>query len=123
MILVDTSIWIDHLRSGDRALERALGDGLVLTHPWVIAELALGNLDVNAEAMRLLENLPRAAVATEKEVLGLIATQRLSGAGIGYVDCQLLAATRLTRDATLWTRDKRLSAVADRMGIGTLAAY
>jgi len=114
VILVDTSIWIDHLRSGDAQLVALLEDGNVLGHPWVTGELALGNLSrsVRNEVLLLLNNLPQATVATDVEVLALIDHERLFGRGVGYVDAHLLASTRLSNDARLWTRDKRLHATA-----------
>lgn len=117
MILVDTSIWIDHLRSGDGDLVSLLENSAVLAHPWVTGELALGNLNHRGEVIALLQGLPQATLATDDEVLGLVETEGLSGAGIGYVDAHLLAATRLTTDATLWTRDKHLSEVSARLGL------
>lgn len=116
MILVDTSVWIDHLHAGNEALARVLEAGAVLGHPWVIGELALGRLSRRAEVLRLLGGLPQATAATETEVLGLIEREALSGSGIGYVDAQLLAAGRLT-SARLWTGDRRLATVAARLGI------
>lgn len=118
MILVDTSVWIDHLRAANANLTRLLEDGAVLSHPWVTGELALGNLGNRAEVIALLHNLPRASVATDEEVLELIGRAALTGMGIGYVDAALLAATRLTPDARLWTHDKRLSSAALRLGRG-----
>ena len=118
MILVDTSIWIDHLRSGDATLAQLLGTSAVMTHPWVTGELALGNMGNRDEVIALMEGLPQATVAGDDEVLRLVGQETLYGAGIGYVDAQLLAATRLTRDATLWTRDKRLATIAARLGLG-----
>lgn len=115
MILVDTSVWIDHLRAGQPALVRLLGEGLVLSHPWVIGELALGHLEQRAEVITLLGSLPHAAVATPEEVLHLVDSHHISGLGVGYVDAQLLAATRLTA-AGLWTKDGRLVAAAVRLG-------
>ena len=115
MILVDTSVWVDHLRKGDQALARLLDSGMVLAHPFVIGELALGNLRQHDFILTALQDLPRAVVATEQEVLQLIAQHTLAGAGIGYVDAHLLAAVRLTAGATLWTRDKRLLGVAQRL--------
>lgn len=112
MILVDTSIWIDHLRSGDAQLVTLLQDGNVLGHPWVTGELALGNLARRREVLKLLHNLPRATVATDVEVMTLIDHHRLFGLGIGYVDAHLLASTRLSAGGKLWTRDKRLHATA-----------
>lgn len=118
MILVDTSVWIDHLRAGDPDLVRALEASLVLGHPAVTGELALGGLGNRAEILGLIQALPRASVATDDEVLGLIEVDELAGSGIGYVDVHLLAATKLTADARLWTRDRRLAATADRLGLG-----
>lgn len=112
MILVDTSIWIDHLRSGDAQLVTLLQDGNVLGHPWVTGELALGNPARRNEVLKLLHNLPRATVATDVEVMTLIDHHRLFGLGIGYVDAHLLASTRLSAGGKLWTRDKRLHATA-----------
>ncbi len=118
MILVDTSLWVDHLRSGNAALARLLDNSAVLAHPWVTGELALSNLSRHAEVLGLLRCLPQATAADNDEVLGLIEQQSLYGTGIGYVDAQLLAACRLTPDTRLWTRDKRLSAVAARLRLG-----
>lgn len=120
MILVDTSVWIDHFRSGDATLARLLDNNAVLAHPWVTGELALGNLSSRDEVIGLLRGLPQATMADDDEVLRLIEQEALYGAGIGYVDAQLIAATRLTSDAALWTRDKRLAAVAARLGLGFL---
>jgi predicted nucleic acid-binding protein len=117
VILVDTSVWIDHLRIGDPQLTVLLEEAQVLAHPWVIGELALGQLSRRSEILGLLSNLPQATVATETEVMNLVETQHLFGRGIGYVDTHLLAATLLTTDASLWTRDKRLAAVAADLGI------
>ena len=96
MILVDTSVWIDHLRSGDPQLTVLLQEAQVLAQPWVIGELALGQLSRRSEILGLLSNLPQAMVATEAEVMTLVETQRLFGLGIGYVDANLLASTLLT---------------------------
>ena len=117
MILVDTSVWIDHLRVGDRALTALLDEGLVLAHPAVVGELALGRLSRRSEILGLLHGLPRAPVATDGEVLSMVESRRLFGLGIGYVDAHLVAAVLLTPDASLWTRDKRLEAVAARLGL------
>ncbi len=119
MILVDTAVWIDHFRDGDPALTGLLERGEVLAHPWITGELALGRLSARAEILKLLGDLPQAAVATPAELLAFIEHHELHGVGVGYVDAQLLAATRLTADARLWTHDRRLSAVAARLG----AAY
>ena len=117
MILVDTSLWIDHLRSGNNVLADLLDNNAVLAHPWVTGELALGNLTHRAEILALLRGLPQATLAEHDEVLLLVEQQALSGAGIGYVDAQLLAASRLTPDTKLWTTDKRLANIAARLGL------
>jgi predicted nucleic acid-binding protein len=117
MILVDTSIWVDHLRSGNATLVELLNGADVLAHPWVTGELALGGLRHRADVIRLLSGLPQALVATADEVLSLIDTESLHSAGIGYVDAQLLAATRITSGSALWTADKRLAATAARLGV------
>ena len=116
MILVDTSVWIDHLRTGHPKLVHLLEHGSVLGHPWVTGELSLGRLQRRSEVLGLLGNLPQATVATPTEVLAMVERHKLHGAGIGYVDAQLLAATLLTANARLWTSDKRLAAIATRLG-------
>ncbi len=115
MILVDTAVWIDHLRDGDRQLSELLDRSVVLAHPWVIGELALGNMRGRMEILRLLVDLPQATIATPAELLALIEHRELYGIGIGYVDAQLLAATMLADGATLWTRDRRLHAAAQQL--------
>ncbi len=119
MILVDTSIWVDHLRTGHSTLVRMLEDGVVLGHPWIVGELALCHLSQRHEVIRLLGNLPQATVATDEEIMTLIDRHRLYGVGIGYVDAQVLAATQLTADAALWTGDRRLAVAASRLGCAT----
>lgn len=120
MILVDTSVWIDHLRAGDEPLAARLQAGEVLAHPWVIGELALGNLGQRQVILSSLRRLPQAAVATDEEVLLFIERNNLAGLGIGYVDAHLLASTRLSPGATLWTRDRRLSKVAEGLGLAAV---
>ena len=117
MILVDTSVWVDHLRKGDGVLAGLLNDGRVLTHPFVIGEIALGNLQHREEILDALTNLPRATAATDSEVLRFIERNALSGRGIGYVDAHLLAAVKLNPGTSLWTRDKRLLTAADDLGV------
>ena len=112
MILVDTSVWIDHLRSGDGGLTSLLNDNQAMIHPFVIGELACGNLNNRAEVLSRLRDLPMTPVAADPEVLFFIEQQRLMGRGIGYVDAHLLAAVALISSACLWTRDKQLRAVA-----------
>ncbi len=120
MILVDTSVWVDHLRDGDSSLVGLLQRAEVLCHPWVIGELALGQLSKREEILGLLAGLPQATLATENEVLAVIDLHKLHGRGIGYVDVQLLASTLLTPEARLWTRDKRLAAAALDLGQAAL---
>jgi hypothetical protein len=119
VILVDTSVWIDHLRTGDLVLGGLLDRAAVLGHVFVRGELACGNLRRRDEILALLADLPQALVATDAEVLELIERHRLMGRGIGYVDAHLLAATLLTGGASLWTRDLRLAEMAHELGVGT----
>ena len=120
MILVDSSIWVDHLRSGDPDLVDLLAATQVLAHPFVIGELALGNLRQRDSVLGALRDLPRATVASDDEVLGFIDRHALAGLGIGYIDAHLLASTRLS-GANLWTRDKRLHGAATRIGVAWLS--
>jgi len=117
MILVDTSVWIDHLRSGDCALKTLLETGRVWIHPFVIGEMACGNLKQCKTVLSLLKDLPCVRVATDDEALFFIGTNALMGRGIGYIDAHLLAAVALTGSTRLWTRDKRLKAVAESLGL------
>lgn len=117
MILVDSSVWIDHLRRGEPDLSALLAAGQILSHPCVTGEILLGNLSQRALIEQSLLALPRAEVASDDEVLRFIGAQRLFGRGIGYIDCQLLASARLTPDAALWTRDKRLRVAAAELGL------
>jgi len=114
VILVDTSIWVDHLRAGDSELVRRLGAREVLIHPFVIGEIALGNLAQRQLILGSMARLPHAVVATDDEVMRLIDDEPLHGQGIGYVDAHLLASCRLSR-CRLRTRDKRLSLIASAM--------
>ena len=117
MILVDTSVWIDHLRQGDRALADLLERGSVLMHPFVMGEIACGHLKNRSSLLTLLADLPAAAVAQQAEAMAFIDRHALHGKGIGYVDVHLLASTALTSGARLWTRDKRLHAIALEQGL------
>ena len=117
MILVDTSIWIDHLRKGDAELTTLLAHNLVLSHPFVMGELAMGNLQARETILDALRDLPQAVVAEDQEVLHFVSSRKLSGLGIGYVDAHLLAAVQLTAGASLWTRDRRLGDVAARLSL------
>jgi predicted nucleic acid-binding protein len=120
VILVDTSIWIDHLRGGDAALADLLDRGMVLTHPFVIGELAMGALRQREIVLGDLQKLPQATAAKDGEVLRFIDQQAIHGRGIGYVDAHLLAAVRLS-GASLWTRDKKLAAVARALSLASIA--
>jgi predicted nucleic acid-binding protein len=117
LILADTSVWVDHLRAGDKALAALLDAVMVLTHPFVIGELALGNLRQREIVLKALSDLPQAIVSTDVEVLHFIDRHALFGRGVGYVDAHLLAATRLTAGAALWTNDRRLHGVATELGL------
>jgi predicted nucleic acid-binding protein len=112
VILVDTSVWVDHLRVGTPPLSAALEQGSVLTHPFVLGELACGNLKNRGEVLGLLGDLPKAPLATDLEALEFIERRALMGRGIGYIDVHLLASVALSGIATLWTHDRRLAAVA-----------
>jgi predicted nucleic acid-binding protein len=117
VILVDTSVWVDHLRRGDPLLSERLATAQVLVHPFVIGEIALGHLRQRRLVLSMLQDLPRAVVATEWEVLDFINRHALYGCGIGYVDAHLLAAVRLSAAAGLWTRDKRLGEAARQLNL------
>lgn len=116
MILVDTSVWVDHLRHGVPKLADLLEETQVLGHPAVLGEIALGSLAHRAEVLNLLGDLPQAMSASDAEVLTLIGYRQIFGRGIGYVDAQLLTSTMITPDARLWTRDTRLAEVATELG-------
>ncbi|HYD88838.1 MAG TPA: type II toxin-antitoxin system VapC family toxin [Vitreimonas sp.] len=118
MILVDTSIWIDHLRAAEPQLVALLTRNEVLAHPAVIGEVALGSISKRAEVLRYLNNLPAVTSATHAEVMIFIDRHKLQTTGIGYVDANLLASTVLTPGATLWSRNKNLRAAAARCGVG-----
>ena len=117
MILVDSSVWIDPLRTGEPALEELLNTGQILAHPFVVGELACGNLKNRKAVLSLLQDLPAAPIATHKEVLFFIERHGLMGRGVGYVDAHLLSAVTLMGTGRLWMRDKRLRAVAESMGL------
>jgi hypothetical protein len=116
LILVDTSIWIDHLRAPDSRLIGLLGAELVSVHPWVVGELACGNLADRANTLYLLRSLPQIAVATDHEVLFFIEKHGVAGKGVGYLDMHLLSAAALG-NLKIWTRDRRLREVASLLGL------
>jgi predicted nucleic acid-binding protein len=117
MILADTSVWIEHFRAGDAQLVHHLQSSMIQMHPFVLGELALGNLHRRTQVLPMLGHLRRTATATDKEVLEFIDLNRLSGLGIGYIDAHLLAAVRLTPGSVLWTRHSRLRRLATQMKI------
>ena len=117
-VLVDTSVWVDHLRKGDSHLAQLLNDGRVLCHPFVIDELACGNLKNRSQILDALKELSFAPTIEFDEYMQFVEQNRLYGIGIGFVDVHLLAAALLA-DATLWTADKRLKKAA----LGLCIAY
>ena len=117
MVLVDTSIWINHLREPVQGLVDLLEEGEVLIHPVVIGELACGLLSSRNSLLHYLDRLPRIVVATDQEVRQLIETHKLMGQGVGYLDMHLLASTVLSGEVQLWTRDKKLAILANKLSI------
>jgi len=111
MILVDTSVWVEHLRSGTIGLEALLNDGHVVCHPFIIGEIACGNLKNRTEILSLLQDLPMASLADDNEVIQFIEDHKFMGKGLGYIDIHLLMSAMLTR-IPLWTIDKRLHEVS-----------
>ena len=122
MILVDTNIWIDYLRTPSPALRALLEADVVGTHPFVLGELLLGGLARRSDLARRLARLPMATSPTTEEVFALIERTPLHGTGIGLVDAHLLAATLLTPYSLLWTRDRRLNAAAEGLRIAYVAS-
>jgi hypothetical protein len=116
MILVDTSVWVDHLRHRNTMLATRLEAGEVLTHPFVIGELACGSLRRRADVLASLTMLPQVPIASHDEVLGFVDSHRLAGSGIGWIDAHLLASTRLA-GVNLWTLDRSLATAARRLGV------
>ena len=117
MILVDTSVWVDHLRKGDEELAALLQTDEVACHPFVIGELACGNIRNRTELLKLLSALPQLPKAQDVEVIEFISRHRLMGKGLGLIDVHLLASCALAR-AGLWTRDRKLSKAASGLGLG-----
>ena len=112
MVLVDTSIWIDHLRQPVEGLVSLLEAGQVMTHPFILGELACGTLNERQAFLYSLGRLPLVPVATDAEVLAFIESVSLMGKGVGYLDMHLLASIRLQADVSFWTRDRKLAALA-----------
>jgi predicted nucleic acid-binding protein len=117
LILADTSVWIDHFRSGNRELRKLLDQGQILIHPFIVAELALGTLRDRASTLALLDLLPKVRVAQISEVRRAIEARRLFSSGIGLVDAHLIASIFIESPTLLWTRDRRLRKVAEGLGI------
>ncbi len=122
MILVDTSIWIDHFRVSDPQFVALLTRNEVLAHPAVIGEISLGSVAKRADVLRYLRNLPSVVVAAHDEIIIFIETRKLANTGLGYVDAGLLASAALTPGAALWSRDKNLRAAAVRCGLAPKVA-
>jgi predicted nucleic acid-binding protein len=119
MILVDTSVWISHFRQGNPELVNLLNRGVVLCHPFIIGELACGNMKNRTEILSLLCALPGAIRAEHEEVLHFIEEKKLMGKGLGYIDLHLVTSTILTGVA-LWTLDNKLQKVSKSLGISYL---
>jgi predicted nucleic acid-binding protein len=117
LILADTSIWIDHLRSGNKQLRTLLDQGQIVIHPFIVAEIALGSLRERAKTLVLLDLLPQVRVARLSEVRLLIEARRLYSLGVGLTDAHLIASAFINSPALLWTRDKRLRKAAESLGI------
>ena len=116
MVLVDTSVWVSHLRNGNTNLANLLNNGDVICHPFIVGELACGNLKNRAEILSLLQALPMSIEAEQDEVMTFIENNQLMGKGLGYIDVHLLAAASLT-EVPIWTIDKKLDAVSQEMGL------
>ncbi|GAC1422541.1 MAG: type II toxin-antitoxin system VapC family toxin [Acidobacteriaceae bacterium] len=117
MILVDTSVWVDHLHRGDRHMRELLHANEVCTHELILGELAMGNIRQRDIALYSLQLLPRCRVASHAEVLGFVEGHKLYGGGLGYIDAHLIAAALLDDGTRLWTRDKRLAQQAARHSV------
>jgi predicted nucleic acid-binding protein len=117
MILVDTSVWIDHIRRPSQQLTDLISANEVVVHPFVIGELAMGNLSARGQFLRDLADLPGIEIAMDEEVIRYVDIHRLYGIGIGYIDVHLLTSVQLNPGSKFWTRDKRLAASAQRLGL------
>jgi predicted nucleic acid-binding protein len=117
MILVDTSIWIDHFRRSEPQLSQLLDRGDIVMHPFIVGELLLGHVPRISEMVDDLNTLPKAIVASVDEVLAFISRRKLADTSIGYVDAHLLAAAALTPETRIWTRDRRLLTAAQSLSL------
>jgi predicted nucleic acid-binding protein len=122
-VLVDTSIWVDHLRANDEQLVNLLQRNQVLIHPLIRGELACGYLHHQDQILSLLKNLPQVSEATHDEALYCLEKNKLMGKGIGFIDLHLLTSTLLTKNALLWTRDRRLHKLALSLDVGWEASH
>lgn len=117
MILVDTSVWIDHFRAPEQRLADLIRRRSALIHPYVLSEVMIGNLSDWHRTVAGLQTLPRTEILKEDDLIAFVAERKLQGSGLGFVDAELLAITQRLEDAKLWTRDKRLMTAAQALGI------
>ena len=117
MILADTSVWVDHLRFGDKDMRQLLDRGQIVIHPFIVAELALGSIKDRAKTLALLDLLPQARIAQLYELRLGIEARRLYSVGIGFTDAHLIASALIDSPTLLWARDKKLRKVAENLGI------
>ena len=123
MILVDTSVWIDHIKVADPRLSAMLGGDRVFAHPFVLGELAMGSIRQRTAVMAVYRKLPQAIAASDEDVLRMIELHGLFGRGIGFIDVHLLASAILTPDTQLWSHDRRLNAAAEVLGVAARIAH
>lgn len=116
MVLVDTSVWVEHFRHGNIGLDFLLNEGQVVCHPFIIGELACGNLKNRSQILSLLDTLSTAIVVEHEEVMGFIEKHRLMGKGLGYIDMHLITSAMLTH-VPLWTLDKKLDSTSAALGL------
>jgi len=116
MVLVDTSVWVSHLRHGNPRLQKLLEEGKVVSHPFIIGELACGNICNRAEIISLMQSLPTLDAVEHEELLVFIEHNKIMGTGLGFVDVHLLAAAML-EGIPLWTQDKKLKQACSRLSI------
>jgi hypothetical protein len=116
MVLVDTSVWVSHLRHGNEDLQKLLDDGQVVCHPFIVGELACGNLKKRHEILTYLQSLPMTILAEDEEILKFIENNQLMGMGLGYIDVHLIASAVLA-NVLLWTLDKTLDKFTEKIGI------
>jgi predicted nucleic acid-binding protein len=117
MYLVDTSVWIDHLNKSEPLLVSLLNDNVVCTHPFIIGEIALGNLRQREIVIGYLQGIPQARVGSDFEVMHFISKRMLYGKGIGYVDAHLVTSALLMDNIYIWTRDKKLLKITKQFSL------